>query len=92
MTDCILIDIQGGELVGDRTKESPGMILVMDESGNLVMHDEVAESKEWEEATKEPERQEPRENRDTQRPRPRAGGPDATDIEIGPVRGGHRPK
>ena len=33
------------------------MILVMDESGNLVMHDEVAEAKEWDEATKEPERQ-----------------------------------
>jgi len=53
-TNCVLVDIQGGEQVPiDKKDKSPGMILVMDESGNLVMHDEVAETKEWEEATTE---------------------------------------
>ncbi|MGO9108789.1 MAG: hypothetical protein ACLP9L_06110 [Thermoguttaceae bacterium] len=61
--NCILVDLQGGELLPDRGNHltSPGMILVMDESGNLVMHDEVAETKEWEEAKKQTEkREEPR--------------------------------
>ena len=65
-----MVDIQGGD-PAPREKEkpeekekkkpnvSPGMILVMDESGNLVMHDEVAESQEWDKATKDPEQPPP---------------------------------
>jgi hypothetical protein len=54
-TNCILVDIQGGEPLPTPRDKSPGMILVMDETGNLVVHDEVAEAKEWDEATREPE-------------------------------------
>ena len=52
-TDCILVDLQGGEPAGQGTiRTSPGLILVMDESGNLVMHDEVAETEEWEQGNR----------------------------------------
>jgi hypothetical protein len=57
--NCILVDLLGGEPLPpprDKPIVSPGLVLVMDESGNLVMHDEVAEAKEWDEASKEPER------------------------------------
>ena len=53
-TKCILVDMVGGE-DKDRKLTSPGMILVMDDSGNLAIHDEAAEGKEWDEASKEPE-------------------------------------
>jgi hypothetical protein len=33
----------------------------MDDAGNLILHDEVAETKQWEEATKEPEKEQPKE-------------------------------
>ncbi len=52
----VLVDMLGGEwLDRDHKLANPGMILVMDEFGNLVLHDEAAEAKEWDEATKEPE-------------------------------------
>jgi hypothetical protein len=54
----MLVDIQGGELVPQKDKEqlrTPGYIIVMDAAGNLVIHDELAETKEWEDAIKEPE-------------------------------------
>ncbi len=61
--NCILVDLQGGEtLPGDKDKslKVPGLILVLDDAGNLVLHDEVAEAKQWGEATKQAEkRQEP---------------------------------
>ena len=89
-TDCILVDIQGGEPLPTPKDKSPGMILVMDDTGNLVMHDQVAEAKEWEDATKEPERQDQRRTPDRAQPRPRGerrlSSPDSPDIEIGPVR------
>jgi hypothetical protein len=58
-TNSALIDMLGGERLPDRESRltSPGMILVLDPSGFLVMHDQVAETKEWDEATKVPEGQ-----------------------------------
>jgi hypothetical protein len=54
-TNCILVDLQGGDPLPDKERHltSPGMVLVMDDLGNLVMHDEVAEAKEWDEAKKQ---------------------------------------
>ncbi|MEI8373413.1 MAG: hypothetical protein WCJ35_11350 [Planctomycetota bacterium] len=85
--NCILVDLQGGDPLPaprDRPIVSPGVILVMDESGNLVMHDEVAETQEWDKAVKEPERQPPPDTR----PKPRKQGemktpddPDETKVE-----------
>jgi hypothetical protein len=61
-TRCLLVDVQGGEapVPRDRSCVTPGLILVMDDAGNLILHDEVAETKQWEEATKEPEREQPK--------------------------------
>ncbi len=58
-TNCILVDLTaGGEATRDSEHDNrltgPGMILVLDDSGNLVIHDQVAESQEWEKANKEP--------------------------------------
>ena len=70
-TKCILVDIQGGEPVWPSTNRrdifDAGTILVMDDTGNLVMHDEVTETKEWNDATKEPETPQSR-NGDNGRP------------------------
>ena len=62
-TRCLLVDVQGGEppVPRDRSCVIPGLILVMDDAGNLILHDEVAETKQWEEATKEPEKEQPKE-------------------------------
>jgi hypothetical protein len=90
--NCILVDLQGGEQPpGDkeRNPKVPGLILVMDEMGNLVMHDEVAEAKEWDEAKKQTEkRQEPRSDRTEERRagRPREGGETPPDIDRVPTR------
>ena len=57
-TNCVLVDIAGGEPLSPRDKDkirSPGMFLVLDDAGNLVIHDEMGETKEWVAATKEPE-------------------------------------
>ena len=57
-TGCLLADLTGGEPLSphDRDKiHSPGMMLVLDDTGNLVIHDEMAETKEWLAETKEPE-------------------------------------
>ena len=58
-TNGILVDLMGGEVLQPPKGEykglnSPGLILVLDESGNLVMHDEVAEDEEWEKASTVP--------------------------------------
>ena len=61
MTNCILVDVAGGDPLPGKERPnpaSPGVILVMDEFGNLVMHDEVAESDEWDKATEQPEKRE----------------------------------
>ncbi len=56
-TNSILVDLQGGETLPDRERtKSPGLILVMDDAGNLVLHDEAVENEEWDKATKEPEK------------------------------------
>ncbi len=47
----------------------------MDAAGNLVIHDEVAESKEWEEGTKVPERQADQRDIAPVERRPRERGP-----------------
>jgi hypothetical protein len=77
----VLVDMLGGEwLDRDHRLANPGMILVMDEFGNLVLHDEAAEAKEWDEATKEPERQD-------NRPGPAPGKPVRGNVhEGGPSR------
>jgi hypothetical protein len=91
----ILVDVQGGELVQQKDKEvkdfrTPGYILVMDAAGNLVIHDELAETKEWEDAIKEPESDSPPLTGTTEKKRPPktdAGGAiDASDL------GGETPK
>ena len=55
---CMLVDLAGGEPVRDKEGHltAPGMILVMDEFGNLVLHDEVVDGEEWDKATAEPEK------------------------------------
>jgi hypothetical protein len=57
-TKTAVIDAQGGEKL-DRDRDnpllSPGMILVIEPSGNLAIHDQSAETKEWDEATKLPD-------------------------------------
>jgi hypothetical protein len=53
LTNSILVDLMGGEPLGRQLK-SPGMVLVLDEAGNLVIHDEAVEDEEWVTATKEP--------------------------------------
>ena len=61
-TDCILVDLVGGESLRspkDGSCVSPGMILVMDGSGNLVLHDEVAEADEWNKANRQPAKRQP---------------------------------
>ena len=51
-TKSILVDVGGGEPLDRQGQhKSPGRILVMDEAGNLLIHDEAAEDKEWGEAT-----------------------------------------
>jgi hypothetical protein len=82
----ILVDIQGGDTVpgkGDKVT-TPGIILVMDEAGNLVMHDELTETKEWDDATKEPESAAPPPGqgppRRTKKPVDAAGAIDSTDL------------
>jgi len=93
-TNCILVDLQGGDSLPaprDRPIISPGMILVMDESGNLIMHDEVAEAQEWNKATKEPERRPPpgqpeRGGRGVNHTPPVDKDPANVDIETGPTR------
>jgi hypothetical protein len=59
-TNCLLVDLAGGELLSprdrDRSPLSPGAMLVLDETGNLVIHDEMNDALEWTNATKEPER------------------------------------
>ena len=62
--NCILVDLAGGEPLPSPKNVSPGMILVMDESGSLVIHDEAAESDDWDKAITEPARQEPRHSGD----------------------------
>ena len=62
--NCILVDLLGGETLrpprgDDKGLFVPGMILVLDEFGNLVLHDEAAESEEWERAVAQPEQQVP---------------------------------
>jgi hypothetical protein len=56
---CLLADLAGGDVLSARDKDklhSPGMMLVLDENGNLVILDEVGETKEWTAETKEPDR------------------------------------
>jgi hypothetical protein len=54
-TNSILVDLQGGETLPDKERtKSPGLILVMDDAGNLVLHDEAVENEEWDKATREP--------------------------------------
>ena len=84
-TNCILVDIQGGEPLATAKDKSPGMILVMDESGNLVVHDEVAEARN---GKRRPRSRKGSGDHATRSRGPAAaaprGGPDTTDIEIGP--------
>lgn len=57
-TGCLLADLTGGEPLSPRDKErihSPGMMLVLDDAGNLVIHDEMAETADWLAETKLPE-------------------------------------
>ncbi len=71
-TNCILVDLFGGEPLfspKDRSCFNPGLMLVMDESGNLVMHDEVADSKEWDSANKPPAKPQQPSVRGTRQPR-----------------------
>ena len=94
--NCILVDLQGGEsLPGDkeRSLKVPGLILVMDEAGNLVMHDEVAEAEAWEKAQKQTEKRDaqpsgrPSDERRTGRPR-EGGVETRPDIDSVPTRRG----
>ncbi len=55
---CLLADLTGGDPLSPRDHDkvhSPGQMLVLDESGNLVIHDEMSETKEWTAGTKESE-------------------------------------
>ena len=45
-----------GSALGDKGPVRPGLMLVMDQNGNLEILDEVAQTKEWEDGPKEPER------------------------------------
>ena len=69
-TDSVLIDLAGGDPVPDKEHHltTPGMVLVMDRSGNLVMHDEVAENEAWGKATREPQRREAPQHNTERRP------------------------
>jgi hypothetical protein len=58
-SDNILVDIMGGEALTKNDKDKihgPEAMLTLDESGNLVIHDEMGDAKEWTAETKEPER------------------------------------
>ena len=97
-TNCILVDLGGGESLPDKERKltSPGMILVMDESGNLVIHDEVAETEEWDKANQQPARTQPqpRDRPGPPRPRPKPRvdpGINDNDLGISPKKshGGH---
>jgi hypothetical protein len=58
-TGCLLVDVAGGDPLSPKDKDkvhSPGSILMLDETGNLVIHDEMVETKEWTAATKEPDK------------------------------------
>jgi hypothetical protein len=60
---CILVDAAlGGDPLRDSEGHaaSTGLILVLDNFGNLVLHDQVAEAKDWDEATKERTENQPR--------------------------------
>ncbi len=86
-TDCILVDLdKGGEprVDGDsQNKTAPGLMLVMDRSGNLVMHDELADDKEWRKA-KEAENT----SKEPGRPRPPPRGtPGTRDNTLDQMRG-----
>jgi hypothetical protein len=58
-TNCVLVDLAGGEALTPRDRDkvhSPGAMLVLDETGNLALHDEMSEAKEWTAETKELDR------------------------------------
>ena len=58
-TNCVLVDLGGGEWLTPRDRDKthgPGMMLVLDEAGNLVFHEEMSETAEWTAETKEPDR------------------------------------
>ncbi len=60
-TNSILVDVTGGgEYLSPRDREKsphpPGAMLVLSDNGELVIHDEMGESKDWNDATKEPDR------------------------------------
>ena len=73
-TNRILVDLDGGDPLAPRDKGPvrPGLMLVLDQDGNLEILDEVAQTKEWEDATKEPER--PSTDRARGRVAPPSGG------------------
>jgi len=48
----------------------PGMMLVLDGAGNLVIHEEATEAKEWNAETKEPEQPNPAGDRGQRGERP----------------------
>ncbi len=70
-TDSVLVDLNEVS-VHDRI-HPPGMMLVLDGAGNLVIHEEATEAKEWNAETKEPEQSNPAGNRgpNMERPPPR---------------------
>jgi hypothetical protein len=76
----VLVDITGGDALTARDRDKihcPGAMLYLDEMGNLVIADEMAQAKEWAKDTKEPERATPAFNR--------GGG-------VSPERGGRMPR
>ncbi len=86
-TGCLLADLSGGEPLSPRDKDrihSPGTMLVLDENGNLVIHDEMSETNEWVAQTKPPDRAPSERGISPIRRRGFEGGPGS-----GP--GGHRP-
>jgi hypothetical protein len=87
----ILVDVQGGEAMKTHTDPNlitPGLILLMDGSGNLVMHDELAETQEWDDATRQPDDVQPSPRPIPREPRHQAPSADSGDINSNDLGGG----
>jgi len=67
-TDSVLVDLN--EVSARDRIHPPGMMLVLDGAGNLVIHEEATEAKEWNAETKEPEQPNPAGDRGQRGERP----------------------
>ncbi len=67
-TNSILVDCTEGDMLSPKDREKsphrPGAMLVLSDNGELVIHDEMVEAKDWNDATKEPDRLNPDIRRD----------------------------